>query len=240
MTQPSDRAREAAEVLKAFDGGMVTKPDSTSPRGFTVYYLPLEAMERALAAAFERETPGFAAGVEAAAKVVLDARLDVDCEDDMVFNATCLHLAAAIRALTPSPPASVDADEALVEELRYALAAAFTQGASDVHAEWQANPGEAPGGDPDFAEAAGDYAAAALDPFSSAARGVSADFLAALSAILPEAERAKWEGEVADWMDADADTLVSGVSRRDHIIAEAIRECADAIRSGAYRQEQAK
>lgn len=56
-----------------------------------------------------------------------------------------------------------------------ALAAAYTQGAMDVHTHWQANPGEAPRGDPEFGEAARDYAAAALDPFDSAALSPSPD-----------------------------------------------------------------
>lgn len=62
--------------------------------------------------------------------------------------------------------------------LREALRAAYLQGALDVHGHWLENPGEAPRGDPEFGEAASDYAAAALDPFDSSA-------LAALSDISP-------------------------------------------------------
>lgn len=51
-----------------------------------------------------------------------------------------------------------------------ALEAAYMQGAMDVHAHWLVNPGDAPRGDPEFGEAASDYAAAALDPFDSSAR----------------------------------------------------------------------
>ena len=56
------------------------------------------------------------------------------------------------------------------EGMREALAAAYMQGATDVHTHWLANPGEAPRGDPEFGEAASDYATAALDPFDSSAR----------------------------------------------------------------------
>ena len=70
--------------------------------------------------------------------------------------------------------------DGLVEELRDALTAAYEKGASDVHTHWQENPGEAPRGDPEFGEAASDYAAAAMDPFSSAVVGVSEAFLTAL------------------------------------------------------------
>jgi hypothetical protein len=56
-----------------------------------------------------------------------------------------------------------------IVEVREALIRAYVQGASDVHAHWTENPGDAPRGDPEFREAAGDYADAALDPFSSAA-----------------------------------------------------------------------
>ena len=55
------------------------------------------------------------------------------------------------------------------EGLREALAEAYRKGASDVHAYWLDNPGEAPRGDPEFGEAASDYATAALDIFDSSA-----------------------------------------------------------------------
>lgn len=45
------------------------------------------------------------------------------------------------------------------ETQRAALAAAFEAGATSVHEHWTANPGEAPRGDPEFGEAARDYAA---------------------------------------------------------------------------------
>ena len=51
--------------------------------------------------------------------------------------------------------------------LKEALEAAYIQGATDVHKHWTENPGEAPRGDPEFGEAASDYAEAALDPFDS-------------------------------------------------------------------------
>ena len=72
-------------------------------------------------------------------------------------------------ALGPLYATPVSGDAAL----RKALADAYAKGAEDVHAEWlrahAAGEGP-PRGDPEFGEAAGDYADAALDPFSSAAR----------------------------------------------------------------------
>lgn len=59
--------------------------------------------------------------------------------------------------------------------LREALRAAYLQGALDVHGHWLENPGETPRGVPEFGEAASDYAAAALDPFDSSARGALSD-----------------------------------------------------------------
>lgn len=70
-------------------------------------------------------------------------------------------------------------DNELADELRDALSAAYEAGATDVHNWAAAGNIESVA---DFAEAASDYAAAAMDPFSSAAKGVSADFLAALRA----------------------------------------------------------
>lgn len=57
--------------------------------------------------------------------------------------------------------------QARIEE---ALASAYLQGATDVHSYWVENPGEAPRGDPEFGEAASDYAKAALGAFDSSAR----------------------------------------------------------------------
>lgn len=72
------------------------------------------------------------------------------------------------RAVTAIPSAlSGDAGE---EALRQSLAEAYRKGATDVHNYWVNNPGEPPRGDPEFGEAASDYAAAALDLFDSSAR----------------------------------------------------------------------
>lgn len=60
------------------------------------------------------------------------------------------------------------------EGLREALAEAYRKGATDVHNYWVNNPGEPPQGDPEFGEAASDYASAALDIFDSLARALSA------------------------------------------------------------------
>ena len=75
--------------------------------------------------------------------------------------------------------------------LREALRDAYLQGALDVHGHWLENPGEAPRGDPEFGEAASDYAAAALDPFDSSAR-------AALSDISPLANEAAAQEKADD------------------------------------------
>lgn len=48
------------------------------------------------------------------------------------------------------------------EAIRDALRDAYMAGATAVHEYWLRNPGEAPRGDPEFGEAAGDYAAAAI------------------------------------------------------------------------------
>jgi len=60
------------------------------------------------------------------------------------------------------------------EALREALAEAYRKGATDVHSYWVNNPGEPPQGDPEFGEAASDYAMSALDPFDSSARAALA------------------------------------------------------------------
>ena len=73
--------------------------------------------------------------------------------------AACLR--AAADALDKAPiythPAAPSADK-----LRIAVEAAFIAGATSVHEHWTENPGEAPNGDPEFDEAANDYALAAL------------------------------------------------------------------------------
>jgi hypothetical protein len=50
------------------------------------------------------------------------------------------------------------AEARIVEQIK----AAYITGATDVHKHWTANPGEAPRGDPEFGEAASDYAADAI------------------------------------------------------------------------------
>lgn len=64
------------------------------------------------------------------------------------------------------------ADQADV--LREALKEAYRKGASDVHNYWVKNPGEPPRGDPEFGEAASDYAEAALDILDISARSTKA------------------------------------------------------------------
>lgn len=49
------------------------------------------------------------------------------------------------------------------EALREALAEAYRKGATDVHNYWVSNPGEPPQGDPEFGEAASDYAHFAIE-----------------------------------------------------------------------------
>ena len=71
---------------------------------------------------------------------------------------------AAIAALSDTPPP----DNEETEALREALKDAYTQGALDVHNYWLKNPGEAPrGDDPEFGEAASDYATEALSAFNN-------------------------------------------------------------------------
>lgn len=42
---PEDITKAA---LRAFNGGIVRKPDADNPRGYTDYYAPIEAMEAAI------------------------------------------------------------------------------------------------------------------------------------------------------------------------------------------------
>lgn len=72
-----------------------------------------------------------------------------------------VSLEACLLAANQAPAPTGDV------ELADALARAYTQGAKDVHREWGENPGEAPGGDGDFAEAAGDYARWVIDNTAS-------------------------------------------------------------------------
>lgn len=73
-----------------------------------------------------------------------------DARDKMRAVSDALRSAAAL-----SSPASQSVE-------KDALKAAYEAGALAVHEYWQSNPGEAPRGDPEFGEAASDYAAAAL------------------------------------------------------------------------------
>lgn len=87
------------------------------------------------------------------------------------------------------------------------------------------------------------------DPHPSRDGIVSANFYAwlepaALSA--PEAERAKWDGQVADWLRGEATTCDCFAREPNECACGAWDDAkrvdplqlADAIRSGAYRQEQ--
>ena len=89
MTQPSDRARKAAAELLASGLWHYPRPE-------------LRCAERF--ATFERETPGFAAGAmaEELNAVANRVRNMVSREDWR----TIVRCAAAIRNLTPAPPAS--------------------------------------------------------------------------------------------------------------------------------------
>lgn len=76
--------------------------------------------------------------------------------------------------LTQTPGCGAPRFEASISHhagLREALKHAYLKGATDVHDYWTENPGEAPRGDPEFGEAASDYANAAMDPFDSSAFG---------------------------------------------------------------------
>ena len=87
---------------------------------------------------------------QAPADVVLDAIKAADAEfaapiSDYRYRTLCAAMVAAAPALD-----------------REALAAAYIAGAMSVHEYWAENSGEAPRGDPEFDEAAGDWAYAAL------------------------------------------------------------------------------
>lgn len=86
------------------------------------------------------------------------------------------EIAAQQKALGRPLPADADeierhrtTPEAARQDVREALAEAYRKGATDVHTYWQRNPGEPPQGDPEFGEAASDYAAAAMDIYDSSA-----------------------------------------------------------------------
>lgn len=85
-----------------------------------------------------------------------------DVEGDRLHNASQMAQAIYTRMATPAHP-----DDALVERVRTAIDEAFTAGAMSVHEYWTDNPGEAPSGDPEFGEASGDHANAAIDALLS-------------------------------------------------------------------------
>jgi hypothetical protein len=90
---------------------------------------------------------------------------------------------AALSTAPASPEQPLDTIQRLGQEmeqadqadvLREALKEAYRKGASDVHNYWVKNPGEPPRGDPEFGEAASDYAEAALDILDISARTTKA------------------------------------------------------------------
>lgn len=93
--------------------------------------------------------------------------------------------------------------EQMREAVEQALSWAYIKGAEDVYRYWTENPGDAPRGDPKFGAAASNYAKAALDPYSSAAR-VPNKLLYALHAKAGEDEgvtRDVYEAAVKDRQD---------------------------------------
>lgn len=84
------------------------------------------------------------------------------------------------------------------EALREALAEAYRKGATDVHNYWLNNPGEPPQGDPEFGEAASDYAhfaielAALAQPVETGAALTRDGREALRRALRPFASAAKW------------------------------------------------
>lgn len=88
----------------------------------------------------------------------------VACNECEAASGAYASRAAAIAAWNTRPATDTAGDA-----LREALAAAYAKGAMDVHTYWIDHPGEAPRGDPEFGEAASDYAASALALFDSAA-----------------------------------------------------------------------
>ena len=129
------------------------------------------------------------------------------------------HRASAIAAWnTRAPLAAAPALD------REALAAAYIAGAMSVHEYWAENSGEAPRGDPEFDEAAGDWACAALSGSSEGKGPLQAeattpasqsDFsdLRALPTMLHE--QARDGTPVTDPREWEADRLAEALVRLD-------------------------
>jgi len=78
-----------------------------------------------------------------------------------IWGADCEEMqASALRALDILRSAATASLASARDDEREALVAAYTAGAMGVHTFWEANPGEAPCRDPEFHEAADDYARA--------------------------------------------------------------------------------
>jgi hypothetical protein len=104
-------------------------------------------------------TQALAAIEEIIARYTGDRRSD----DDIRYA-----LNTAKSAVLALPRHRLNATPSRQDGLREALKDAYTQGALDVHNYWLKNPGEAPrGDDPEFGEAASDYATAALSAFNN-------------------------------------------------------------------------
>ena len=89
--------------------------------------------------------------------------------DELQISVEVVTVYQSNRMITTCGSMTLDGEEAdwLIAKIggetqRAALAAAFEAGATSVHEHWTANPGEAPRGDPEFGEAARDYAASVI------------------------------------------------------------------------------
>lgn len=217
---PSDRARRAAaRIARIMAGNGSDLPDDIA--GGARHWLVDEL------ATFERETPGFAAGVEADYRCDHCGRLRSNAERAGSTHCAAPHIVQMhaftgkhpADALTPPPPASEGLD---------------AEGLYKIVCEAMTDPGRYC----DFAADKGmqDWCARAV-----------------VLAIRPalEAERAKWEGQVADWLATEA-AMTKGLTAwfwikegrfglwffRVKAMGRLLDRLAAAIRSGAYRQEQ--
>lgn len=103
-----------------------------------------------------------------------------------VWQFTDHDLMRLIRALQPSSAA--DAKPVARDAERDRLFDAYVAGATNVHEYWTENPGEAPRGDPEFDEAANDYAASVID----AAHGYAKRTVDAAPVPVPGPDRNCW------------------------------------------------
>lgn len=101
--------------------------------------------------------------MEAASDDLNEARrYEAQYQPCSLLKATTYRQPVGLPDATPAHP-----DDALMERVREKIDEAFMAGAQSVHDYWTENPGEAPAGDPEFGEAAGDYAYAAVQALLS-------------------------------------------------------------------------